>query len=87
MTADIKIFPGLRKMDPETVAEMAKEWREEKASELGLSEREMKMIERFEMIATGTARCGWRTDLEIAREIAVEAMREVGWPADERAGK
>lgn len=42
--------------------------------------RERAMIERLEMIATGTAGQGAATDLEVARDVAREALEAVGWP-------
>lgn len=55
--------------------------REAKAAELGLSVRELNMVQAFEMIATGTAGGGPETDLGIVRDIARETLEKVGWPA------
>lgn len=56
------------------------EWRRRKATELNLSTREVEMVQRLEMIATGTAGGDAETDLELARDIALEALEIIGWP-------
>lgn len=55
-------------------------WREAKAAELGLSVRELNMVQAFEMIATGTVGEGAETDLEVVRDIALDALEKIGWP-------
>jgi len=51
-----------------------------KEAELGYSLRERAMIQKLEAIATGRTNLGASTDLEVARDIAFEALEEAGWP-------
>lgn len=52
-------------------------------AEMQFTARERQMISKLEMIATGTANHGESpaTDLEIARDLAAEALDEIGWPS------
>lgn len=52
-------------------------------AEMQFTARERQMIRKLEMIATGTANHGESvaTDLEIARDLAAEALDEIGWPS------
>lgn len=43
--------------------------------------RERAMISKLEMIATGRTNEGCETDLEIARDLAADALKVVGWPS------
>jgi hypothetical protein len=49
-------------------------------AEIQFTARERAMITKLEMIATGRTRCGPSTDLEIARNLATEALAIIGWP-------
>lgn len=51
-----------------------------KEAEMAYTARERAMIAKLEMIATGRSTCGPTTDLEIARDLATEALEEIGWP-------
>jgi len=45
------------------------------------TEREMEMIRALEQIATGRSSLGSQTDLAVCQNIAKEALRKAGWPA------
>jgi hypothetical protein len=49
-------------------------------AEMQFTARERLLIRKLEMIATGRSTCGTSTDLEIARDLAAEALHEIGWP-------
>ena len=70
---DRKLF-GLR-----ANVDRSKSWRE---AEVQFTARERLMIRKLEMIATGrTADSDPAIDLEIARDLAAEALDEIGWPS------
>lgn len=52
-------------------------------AEMQFTARERLMIRKLEMIATGTVDHGAcpATDLEIVRDLAAEALDEIGWPS------
>lgn len=52
-----------------------------KEAEMQFTARERAMIRKLEMIATGRTGDGAATDLEVARDLASEALQEVGWPS------
>lgn len=52
-----------------------------KEAEMQFTARERAMILKLEMIATGRTDGGPSLDLEIARDIAAEALQEIGWPS------
>ncbi len=47
---------------------------------LGYSTKERRLIHALEQIATGSAHRGPATDLVIAREVAQQALEDIGWP-------
>lgn len=51
-------------------------------AEMQFTSRERLMIRKLEMIATGRVNGGAdpALDLQVAREIATEGLKEVGWP-------
>lgn len=49
-------------------------------AEMQFTGRERHMIKALEMIATGRSASGDSTDIEIARDIAIETLEAVGWP-------